>query len=896
MPSVKIPELNREVYETVVKSIYADPKKASIREIIANAVDANKDNKATKPVIVTFNYDSTIVRDFGTGMSPSIIADIYGSMYQSTKRATDEDEITDRDGEFGIGSKAPYGVLYDLEQKNIRNIRIATSATADHFWPYEIDYYLVKTIYDGVAYMYIMYLSEQGIPSYDLIDSKETDEESGTEVSLPFAYNLTSNINVMDGDTEELVKVLVPFYVHNQNATTIDIQGTNTLFIEQLKSVLDGVFNYKNLYFIDYNMLDRQNKINDKAFSVKYKNIIYPFEGWGLSNYCITASKHKPYFNIDVSSLNKKLSVNRSRDRIDMEYAEEEQINDEALSTYTELFDKVRDFVSSLVTSSSITNLIKLNYVMKQIIDCGVTQTYSPTLSCHIETLINKKVLPKTYRYKNEFQTLIDIFKIKKPEEAFDIAELTSGIDRDLAGKILDAYGFCFIPQFDRIFNTIESESEKKLKHLYDVGAINRQVSNAEKSEEADKVRYFYDSLSNFKRALKGYLGSSNCVFIFKDMKKSFKLPCGLIHYDDELTFDKAYLIEYEGNEHVYKTLIDEGVRTVVKVSELQEKYSETIELIKEDRKDQKRNKVHKRIGGIYRFNKMTQGSYDYEIQPATKRTVMSDVLLECTESVDSVYVLKLNDKSASINATTLDGKNVSIDFKVKFFDNDTWKEFSGVITVTDSIGQTLHTKNISDADITKLLPKDTIIMVCDENKYDKIVDYINNDNIYSFNDYIIDRIKTTSLKVQEPVTVTSIRENIDLLKDKLNSNIDETDKNGRDAIAVNNQTYNCCTTLLHHLRTHGFLEIESNISSTASDHFEKVMIDVSDISSNIENIDIADEMFKKLLDRPLARAMIRSINMSSVRIESEEVVDQLINHLVDQAGVRNILNSYLTK
>jgi len=54
--------------------------------------------------------------------------------------------------------------------------------------------------------------------------------------------------------------------------------------------------------------------------------------------------------------------------------------------------------------------------------------------------------------------------------------------------------------------------------------------------------------------------------------------------------------------------------------------------------------------------------------------------------------------------------------------------------------------------------------------------------------------------------------------------------------------------------------------------------------------------MFKAVLDKPLARAMIRGINMTSVRIEPDEVVDELINHFIDQAGVRNILNSYLTK
>lgn len=893
MPSVKIPELNREVYETVVKSIYTDPKKASIREIIANAVDGNKDNNATKPVVVSFNYDSTIVRDFGPGMSPEIIADIYGSMYQSTKRSDDENEITDRDGEFGIGSKAPYGILYDLEQKNAR---IATNIGAKHYWPYEIDYYLVKTIYQGTAYLYIMYLSDKGIPSYDLIDSKETDEDNGTEVTLPFTYHTNSSKNVMDVDTQELVKVLTPFYVHNEGATTIDIQGTNTLFVEQLKSVLDNVFGYKNLYFIDYNVLHRDNRVNDRDFSIKYKNIIYPFEGWGVSNYCISSSNHKPYLDVDVSTLTKKLSVSRSRDRIDMEYNEQEQINDEITSTYNELFDKVRDFISSLVGYTTIDNLIKLNFVMKQIMDCGINRSYSSKLEGHIDTLVGKKVLSKNYRYKSEFQTLIDLFKVKKVEDAYSVAELTSGISRDLASRILDAYGFCFIPNFDRIFQTVESESEKKIKHLYDMGQINRQVSKAENEEEANKVSYFHDSLSNFKRSIKGYLGSANCVFIFKDMKKSFKLPCGLIHYDTDMEFDKAFMIEYEGNEEVYKTLVEEGVKTVVKVTELQERYSDKIQEIKDSRKAKKKAGVQKRVGGIYRFNKMTAQNYDYEIQESTKKTVMSDILQECTEEVDQVYVLKMTDKKASIDSVSADNKKVRIELEVKFYEYELTKDFDGYISVMDQNDIVLHQKKITDGEITRFLPKNSILLVCDEGKYSRIVDYINNDNIYSFNDYLINKVSGVSLSVQEPVTVDAITKSMDRLKDSLNDKMVNNDEVERKAKVVNNQTYSACYLLLHFLRKNGFLDIKSSINGTANGTFERIMLEVSDIVPNVTNMDIADEMFKKVLDKPLARVLIRGINMTSVNIEDDEVVDQLLNHFIDEAGVRNILNSYLTK
>ena len=213
-----------------------------------------------------------------------------------------------------------------------------------------------------------------------------------------------------------------------------------------------------------------------------------------------------------------------------------------------------------------------------------------------------------------------------------------------------------------------------------------------------------------------------------------------------------------------------------------------------------------------------------------------------------------------------------------------------------DQNGVVLHQKKITDGEITRFLPKNSILLVCDEEKYSRIVDYINNDNIYSFNDYLISKVSGVNLSVQEPVTIDAIIKSMDRIKDSLNDKMVNGDEAERKAKVVNNQTYSACYSLLHSLRKNGFLDIESSIDETANGTFERIMLEVSDIVPNVTNMVIADEMFRKVLDKPLARVLIRGINMTSVNIDDDEVVDQLLNHFIDEAGVRNILNSYLTK
>lgn len=139
-------------------SLYANPLKTMIQEIMFNAWDAHRmGNCQDKPIDVYIN-DTTglIVRDYGPGIQPTDIDQIYCTYGNSTKR-----DDPNQTGGFGLGSKSPYA--YN-------------------------DSFMVTNHYSGLKSMYIMrrvHDDNDGGPGYDhVVDSVPT-EESGLLVTVP---------------------------------------------------------------------------------------------------------------------------------------------------------------------------------------------------------------------------------------------------------------------------------------------------------------------------------------------------------------------------------------------------------------------------------------------------------------------------------------------------------------------------------------------------------------------------------------------------------------------------------------------------------------------------------------------------------------------------------------
>lgn len=142
-------------------ALYSDKFGSIVREVTSNCFDAHEEvgqklDVQVRMVTPGFDEGKIVFEDFGPGLSPDRIKNIYSKYFASTKRNTN-----DQIGGFGIGAKSPL-------------------AYADSF--------NVVTRVDGVEYDYIIHKGEQ-VPMITLIGTKPTDSINGTQVIIPIANN-----------------------------------------------------------------------------------------------------------------------------------------------------------------------------------------------------------------------------------------------------------------------------------------------------------------------------------------------------------------------------------------------------------------------------------------------------------------------------------------------------------------------------------------------------------------------------------------------------------------------------------------------------------------------------------------------------------------------------------
>ena len=90
---------------SLLRNNYSNTRLAVVREISANALDANKEAGVTRPIEVKMptNLNPTFaVRDFGGGLSQEDVFGLYSKYGKSTKR-----DSNNYIGAFGIGKFAP---------------------------------------------------------------------------------------------------------------------------------------------------------------------------------------------------------------------------------------------------------------------------------------------------------------------------------------------------------------------------------------------------------------------------------------------------------------------------------------------------------------------------------------------------------------------------------------------------------------------------------------------------------------------------------------------------------------------------------------------------------------------------------------------------------------------
>lgn len=157
------------VFQLFTKNIYSNPIGTVVREITSNCFDSHVEAGVKAPVLIKKSFDGQTGThyisfiDYGVGMSPDRVENIYGVYFESTKRC-DNTQI----GGFGIGGKTP------LAYKR---------PTGHGVGEYDNSFYVI-TNYNGVKYYYYI-IEGADSPEISLLHQEETKEGNGTEVRIP---------------------------------------------------------------------------------------------------------------------------------------------------------------------------------------------------------------------------------------------------------------------------------------------------------------------------------------------------------------------------------------------------------------------------------------------------------------------------------------------------------------------------------------------------------------------------------------------------------------------------------------------------------------------------------------------------------------------------------------
>ena len=149
--SCSIDQEDMRYIASLLRNNYSNPLLATIREIIANALDVTKDKKVEiqLPTQIEPNF---IVRDFGCGLSEEDMLGLYTKYGKSTKRDSNESI-----GGFGIGRFAPLSYT---------------------------DSFIVRSVHQGHKHSYIIRVDEQDDTIVSQIESQPTKEADGIYVQV----------------------------------------------------------------------------------------------------------------------------------------------------------------------------------------------------------------------------------------------------------------------------------------------------------------------------------------------------------------------------------------------------------------------------------------------------------------------------------------------------------------------------------------------------------------------------------------------------------------------------------------------------------------------------------------------------------------------------------------
>ncbi len=148
--------VNAKAFRVLSDTLYQNKIGSTTRELCCNAKDSHVSaGKASEPFVVHIPdaYEPWFaVQDFGIGLSPSDIANVFTVYFQSTKDSSNETV-----GAFGLGAKTPFSYT---------------------------DQFTVTSVYNGERRIYSAFINETGMPSIVEMSAGKTTDRNGVEIKM----------------------------------------------------------------------------------------------------------------------------------------------------------------------------------------------------------------------------------------------------------------------------------------------------------------------------------------------------------------------------------------------------------------------------------------------------------------------------------------------------------------------------------------------------------------------------------------------------------------------------------------------------------------------------------------------------------------------------------------
>ena len=144
------------IFKLLCDKIYKNPLKTIVQEYMCNARDAHRELKNEETPIEVYLPNelssNLIIKDFGPGLSPERIEDVFIYLGESTKR-----DSNTQTGGFGIGAKVA--------------------------WAYT-DSFTIISFYNNTKTTFLAYTGETGVGKLDMISKVPTDLKNGVEIHI----------------------------------------------------------------------------------------------------------------------------------------------------------------------------------------------------------------------------------------------------------------------------------------------------------------------------------------------------------------------------------------------------------------------------------------------------------------------------------------------------------------------------------------------------------------------------------------------------------------------------------------------------------------------------------------------------------------------------------------